>query len=228
MTTPPRKLALHADALSDSGVDLNLVVGAGSGATVVGSVTTHGASPLSVSAPGGLAAGDLIILAVCTVNSVLDASGPTGATFTELLRIDASSNEWQGVYYAFATGSETTLEVTHSSGSEAALAVVVYRGVDTLHSFAYASDSLEAPAAIGHPQGLDIRVWTQVNAGIIGAPLGDAWTLDAYVNHGAVYNDQVVIVHRDCRSSFDVPAVGAPGLPSTYSLGATMVWYVAP
>lgn len=210
--------------VTGGGVDLSSVIGVGSGATVVGSGTATGASPLQISAPGGIASGDLILLAVTTTNATPNASGPTGTGWVELVRFDTSSAEWEAAYMKIATGGETTFELT-SSASTNAMAAVVFRGVNAVHSFAFAADSLTSPWLIGHREGLQVIVYFQTAAGTIYVPKGDAFRTDAYANNGGTYSEQVLIMHRDTHASFDAPSFTAIGSSGTYSGALGIVFW---
>jgi hypothetical protein len=205
---------------------LGINVGTGASVTVVGTGSTSSSTTMQISAPGSIASGDLIILAGNTTNNTPNASGPTGTGWVELLRNDTSSSEFQFLYYKISNGTETTFEMTASAATDS-MASIVLRGVDTLWSYAFIDNSLAAPAAVGHPYGIDMRIYFQTNNGTMDYPLGDAYTQDVYVNAGGSYSEQVAICHRLCVASFDVPEVGATGVSGTYAGAVTLVWYAS-
>jgi hypothetical protein len=213
------------------GTDLSSVIGTGSGATVVGTVTDTGASPLSLTAPGSIASGDLVVLAGQFVNSVPNASGPSGgAAWNEALRYDTSSNEYQVVYWKVAGASETTWTLTHSVGTDCAVAAVVYRGVDDLWSKGFEIDSLTAPWVIGHPEGLRVLIWFTLTAGEPVLTIdGDALTSDVHIEAAGGNEPQVLIAHRDTVASFDAGPVRCIGDDIALYPGAfSAVFYNAP
>jgi hypothetical protein len=202
--------------ITAGGSDLSSVIGTGSGATAVGTAFDTGASPLSLTAPAGIAEGDLVVLAGQFVNSIPNAAGPSGgAAFTEALRYDTSSNEYQVVYWKVAGTAETTWGLTHSAGTDCAVAAAVYRGstaVAALWSKAFAEDSLTAPWVIGHPYGLRVFVWFTLTAGEpVLAVDGDSLTSDIRVEAVSANEPQVLIAHRDTVASFDAGPVRCIG-----------------
>ena len=187
--------------------------------SVVGTSSATGASPLALTKPGGVVAGDLLIIAGMFTNSVPNAAGPDGGGWTELLRFDTSSNEWQTIYMKVAGGSEpASYAFTHSAGTDVAAVLVAYRGIDTLFSSAASVDRLDTIPVAGTSEAWQICIWLDTTAGAdLTAP--SPLVQDGFVRAGGGNTPQVLIASVGSAAPYAaVPAFIAGG-------GATSTTY---
>ncbi len=87
------------------------------------------ATSISIAAPAGLRAGDMLLAAI-TVRNAPTIGTPTG--WTLLLNSAASGSLRTAVYYRVATGSETSVSWTFGSSNRAAGVIAAYRGVGSV------------------------------------------------------------------------------------------------
>lgn len=141
--------------------EASMIVGPGSGATLVGANTATGGSPLSITKPAGTADGDLIVLACTTVNSIPNAAGPGGggATWERMWYRDTSSNEYRAAWWKVAASEPAAWTLTHSSGVEVVAGAAVWRGPTNLWVSSLVENSLVQPGVPGHPEGLQVNIW---------------------------------------------------------------------
>jgi len=189
--------------------------------TVVGTATATGASPLTFTKPAGVQSGDLLVIAGMFTNSIPNALGPDSGGWTERLRFDTSSNEWQVIYTKVAGGSEpASYTLTHSAGTDVAAALVVYRGIDTLFSSAPNIDRLDTLPIIGTFEAWQVCIWMDTTTGsALTAP--SPLTTDVFVQAVGGNVPQVLIASVGSAAPYAaVPAFLATGGPtaSTYHL----------
>lgn len=180
--------------------------------TVVGANTASGASPLTLTKPTGVQLGDLLMIAAQFTNSVPNAAGPDGGGWTELLRFDTSSNEWQTIYVKVAGASEpASYSFTHSVGTDVAAAIVAYRGIDTLFSSAPNVDRLDTLPIAGTADAWQVCVWMDTTSGSdLTKPA--AMTQDVFIRAAGGNTPQVLIASVGSAAPYAaVPAQIATG-----------------
>ena len=200
--------------------------GTGSGATLVGTDSTSGASPLTLNVPAGIQAGDFCLFVVKTTNSVPNINGPDNTGWTTLYRFDTSTSEFTAVYYKIAGTEGSTWTLTHSAGSETAAGVAVFRGVNALWHSAYSRSTTTAPSAIGHPYGLQVNIWTRTTGSNYSWWLdGAAVSEDVNVAYGSGNTPQVMISHKEVTSEIGVIQLSVSGTATSYSTAYTIILY---
>lgn len=227
-------LVLHPDGAGGVvwGTDATGAGGGGSGATFVASSTATGASPVTINKPTGTAEGDLMIIAGMFTNSIPNVNGPNNdSSWTEMMRFDTSSNEFQVVWYKVAGASEpASWTLTHSAGTDIAIVAATYRGVDTRYNEGYVPDSLVTPAIASRPQGDALQVciyMSTTGTGDLVAP-ASPFTQDAYYKAGSNFG-KVLIGHAE--STLGVVPQWTASTSGTvnviYHLGFTAAFYAA-
>jgi len=195
-------------------------------ATLVGSVTAVGASPFSFTKPGSVVDGDLLIMAAMCTNSVVNINGPMNDnSWTQLVRYDTSSNEWQGIWYKIASTEPGTWTLTHSSGSDSCAAVAVFRGVGTLVDFNWLDATKTTPVIMGSPGGLLITIWIDTTSGGQFTNPGYV-TQAAYVQHtGGNNTPQILISYGSSPWAGPIFPIAAGGIAATgYTMAAAVVF----
>lgn len=204
--------------------------GGSSGATIVGTSSDTGATPLNLAKPAGLQAGDLLLIAANTVNSTA-ATAPTGGGggWSTEFRFDTSSNEWQALWYKVADASDVAASeftVTHSAGTDSCAALVAIRGVDTRFGAGLVTDSaLLAPAILGKSDGLEVVVFMALQGGGL-LTLPDHLTEAIQVMASSTNNPRILIAHRDCEIGAAMPQwASGNGGAAAYNLAWAGVFY---
>jgi hypothetical protein len=200
---------------------------AGAGATLVGTASTTGASPLTIAKPAGTTDGDLLLWAAQTTNSVPQAAGPDGAGWTNIVSFDTSSNEYAVVWYKFASSEGTAYTMTHGSGDDTVAALVVFRGVSSLYNSAYSVDTVAAPSLLGDPEGFHVCVWLSTT----GATPATDFALPALGLTSAIFarnvassnKPQVLIGYRNSGSEA-APGFNATGGVTGYNTALSIIF----
>jgi hypothetical protein len=93
-----------------------------------GSAFVSGDSSKSITLPGGISAGNIIL--VFAGGWLAGAGSPSVSGYTSVDMMTASTDGFYGCWYKIATGSETTVSVSNG-GMWGSLAALVFSGVDT-------------------------------------------------------------------------------------------------
>lgn len=219
---------LYLLASDGNEVPVSGIVGAGSSATIVGTMEATGSSPLTLTKPAGTTDGDLMIIACQTANSTPNAAGPDGSGWTNWISYDTSSSEYQVIWWKIASSEGSSWTLTHSAGSDAAAAGIVIRGAPDVWFMGANMDDPSSPHGVGHPLGLQVCIWmtTTGGTGDLKAPIGAGITTDVDVTYAGGNYSAVTIAHRKTHSAWDCPPLmswnrNAP----TYVMGFVVVLY---
>lgn len=208
-------------------------LGSGSGASLIGSDTAAGSGTLSVDIPAGALEGHLAVIGLATTNSVPDVNGPDGDNSWEVIyRRDTSSNEWSAMYYKVldaadeAAAGSGTWDMGQSS-SQMSVSLAVFDVVDGLWHSTYDEGELQTPWFIGHPDGLAVYHFSDLNGIEFVIPGGDADGLiqeAAHIRAGG-NNTQSLLAYRDTFSEANGYPQRVIGDDGNFSLAAVACFY---
>jgi hypothetical protein len=209
--------------------------GPGSGATLVGSSTVAGSGSLSIPIPAGLTAGDLVVVGIATTNSVPDVNGPEGdSSWTELWRVDTSSNEYSAAYFKLADAGDEAAAGSGNwsmgqSASQMSIVCAVFDSVDSLWHAAWDEGEAETPWFVAHPSGLAVYIWTDLNGTQYTLPAGAGAVLqEADSIRSGGNNTQVFIAYRDTFSEDNgFPQRINDSTDSTFTIAGVACFYLA-
>jgi hypothetical protein len=194
-------------------------------ATLIGADTAVGASPFTFDKPLGTQDGDLLIIAAMCTNSIVNVNGPNNDnSWTQLVRYDTSSNEWQGIWYKIASSEASTWTLTHSAGTDSCGALAVFRGASTLVSFDWTDAVKLTPVVMGSPGGLLIALWLDTTSS--GQFTNPGYLTQAtYVQQAGGNTPQILISYGSSPWAGPVFPVSAGGTAATgYTMTAVAVF----